>query len=213
MANTRSANGRDASGSDWLGNIRNSWTGRIRVVCLGWGSFIWCQKRLPVTGGSHKNGPNLPVEFARESRDKRITLVICEGYLPVRVLWTALDVATIDEAKLALAVREGVTERNIRHSIGYWSPAGGSGHPGSDVIGQWAATCGFAGVVWTALEPKIGDDYRVPAHDEAINYLNGLRGTVRKTADEYVRIAPRQILTPYRRGIEDALGWTPLGLL
>lgn len=182
-------------------------------VCLGWGSLIWCQKRLPVTGGWREDGPTLPVEFARESRDKRITLVICEGSLPVRVLWAVLDVATIDEARLALAVREGVTERNISYSIGYWTPFADSGHPGFDAIGQWAEPRGVAGVVWTALKPKIGDDYRVPAEVEVVNHLNGLVGTARDTAEEYVRLAPRQIQTPYRRRIEEALGWTPLGLL
>ena len=188
------------------------------IVCLGWGSLIWCQKRLPIAGTWQSDGPELPVEFARESRDKRITLVICKGRPVVKVLWAALDVQTLDEAKQALAVREGVEARNIQHSIGYWSPAGASSNPGTAAIGRWAAERPVQGVVWTTLKPGLklsrnAGDYGIPTQEEVLQHLSGLEGRERDAAEEYVRLAPRQIVTPYRKAIEDAFGWSASGQL
>lgn len=183
------------------------------IVCLGWGSLIWCQKRLPVEGSWQSDGPDLPVEFARESRDKRITLVICEGRPAVKTLWVALDVQTLNDAKHALAEREGIKLDDIRYSIGYWSLAGASNHPAAAEIGRWAAERGIEGVLWTALKPKIGNEYRLPTQEEVIRHLRELRGIERDTAEEYIRHAPRQIATPYRKAIEETFGWTASGLL
>lgn len=181
------------------------------IACLGWGSLIWCQKTLPVVGTWQADGPHLPLEFARESRDKRITLVICDGAPAVRTLWATLDVQTLENAKRELAAREGIRPANIKYSIGWWSPAGASEHHGASVIAQWASARDLQGVVWTALKPKLGDEYRIPKQDEVVQHLSGLQGTNRDIAEEYVRLAPRQIVTPYRTAIEAALGWTASG--
>ncbi|MCO5155926.1 MAG: hypothetical protein M9945_04090 [Aquamicrobium sp.] len=180
-------------------------------VCLGWGSLIWCQKTLPIAGAWQSDGPDLPIEFARESGDKRITLVVCDGAPVVKTLWGALAVQTLDAAKEALAVREGVKPANIRYSVGWWSPTGVSQHPGAEAIAEWAAGRHLQGVVWTALKPKLGSDYRVPTQDEVIKHLARLQGTERDVAEEYIRLTPRQITTPYRKAIENALGWTATG--
>jgi cytochrome c len=131
----------------------------------------------------------------------------------VQAIWAPLDVGTLDEAKQALAAREGIEDRNIRHSIGFWSPADVSNHHGSGAIGRWALERDFNGVVWTALKPKMGSDYRIPDQAEVVAHLTALSGNAQEVAKEYVQLAPRQITTPYRNAIEDALGWTPLGLL
>lgn len=183
------------------------------IVCIGWGSLIWCQKALPVLGQWRLDGPKLQVEFARESRDKRITLVVCDAAPAVMTLWAELNVADLEQAKRVLAAREGISEDNIRHGTGHWSPHGQSGHPEAQMIGEWAKANGAGAVVWTALKPKIGGDYRVPGVEEVIAHLDDLSGTVREAAEEYVRLAPRQIVTPYRTAIEEALGWTPRGLI
>jgi hypothetical protein len=131
----------------------------------------------------------------------------------VRTLWAALDVPSLEAAKQALAAREGISAANIRHSIGWWSPAGVSAHPGAPDITGWARERDIGGVVWTALKPKIADEYRVPTQEEVLSRLRALQGAERDVAEEYIRLAPRQIVTPYRTAIEDALGWTPSGLI
>ena len=75
------------------------------IACLGWGSLIWDPKGLPVDGGWYTDGPQLPVEFTRVSRDGRLTLVITEGAPPVAVLWSCLSVSSLDDAIQALAER------------------------------------------------------------------------------------------------------------
>lgn len=150
---------------------------------------------------------------SRESRDKRITLVIEENSPTVPTLWGTLAVNSLEQAKQALALREGISDRNIRNSIGYWSQAGSSDHPKSEIVRAWAAARGFDGAVWTALKPRIGQENRTPSVEEVVRHLNSLTGIELDVAGEYVRLAPRQIATPNRRAIERALGWLPAGLL
>jgi hypothetical protein len=84
------------------------------IVCIGWGSLIWCQKALPITGEWHSDGPNLAIEFARQSRDGRVTLVLCDGVPACRTLWAELAVSTLDKAKEALRQREGVKPEKMK---------------------------------------------------------------------------------------------------
>lgn len=183
----------------------------MAIACLGWGSLIWCQKALPVSGAWQPDGPVLPLELARESKDQRITLVITPGAPAIATLWALLAVETLDEAKAALAAREGISAANLARSVGAWSNGGADGV--ADTIGQWAASKGFAHVVWTALKPKIAGEYRIPSAAAVLAHLSALSGSDRDLAEEYVRMAPRQIATPYRAAIENALGWTPQGLV
>ncbi len=62
-----------------------------------------------------------------------------------------------------------------------------------------------------ALPPKFnGEDNLIASADEVLTYLSDLNGEVRERAEEYIRRTPLQIATPYRRDIEQQLGWTPL---
>ena len=184
----------------------------MTIVCLGWGSLIWCQKALPVRGAWCTDGPDLPLEFARQSRDKRITLVICKGVPETRTLWAELDVKTRNDAKVVLAVREGVKHVNINSSIGFWSSADNSGGIGATAIGLWATAQNFEGVVWTALKPRIAGVYRTPSQKEVIDHLRSLQDLDRDRAEEYIRFAPQQIQTQYRPAIEKEFSWKPKGL-
>jgi hypothetical protein len=98
------------------------------------------------------------------------------------------------------------------------SRAGALGHLGAAAIDQWATERGIEGVVWTNLKPglKLGrdrGDYRVPSQEDVIRYLSELEVSERDAAEEYVRLAPRQIMTPYRKAIADKFNWTASGLL
>ena len=76
------------------------------IACLGWGSLVWNHDEgLPVEGGWHTDGPQLPVEFTRVSSGERLTLVVTEGAPPVTILWAALAVSSLGDAMNALAKR------------------------------------------------------------------------------------------------------------
>ena len=179
------------------------------TVCLGWGSLIWFPGSLPTIGDWYTDGPELPVEFARQSGDGRITLVIEPKAERVPVLWTRLAVSSINAARRALADREGVCLSRYPRSIGYWSPEKASHqHRESVGIGAWANAKGVDAVVWTALKPRFNGAQITPTCEEVVGRLRSLKGPERTKAEEYVRKAPRQIRTAYREVIVFELGWT-----
>jgi len=180
----------------------------MKIACLGWGSLIWDIKELPIQRHWFEDGPFVPVEFARQSDDGRITLVILKDATPVRTLWAVMDCVELKDAIEALRVREGNTNSQ---NIGRWT-AGQSDQPEIQGLAQWAGARGIDGVVWTALPAKFnGNNQTIPTQDDVVAYLDELRGLERGKAEEYVRRAPRQIDTVYRRRIEAELGWTPSG--
>lgn len=181
----------------------------MRIACLGWGSLVWDSRDLRIVGGRNgwnDDGPLLPVEFARQSRGDRLTLVLVPDGPAVPTLWAEMLEDDIDAARLALASREGTTGTK---PIGVWPSE--AGYPHSDTIAAWASAKNLDAVVWTALEPKFENTKgRIPSADEVVTYLRGLvRDRTSACAEEYIRRAPRQIRTPYRAVIEEALGWTP----
>lgn len=180
------------------------------IACLGWGSLVWDTRELPTRSGWFASGPLAPVEFLRQSKDGRITLVIAEGVQPVRVLWALMDVTNIEDGRHALGAREQIPAKNHSKHVGAWQRADGAPPAAIPSLDQWAASWGVDGVVWTALPPKFDErvGYRATV-DEVSTYLAGLEGRKRELAEEYVRNAPRQIDTAYRRSVETALQWSP----
>lgn len=178
------------------------------IVSLGWGSLIWDHRDLPIDGEWRNDGPDLPVEFARQSRDGRVTLVVAEDCDPVPVFWTRLDVPSLDDARIALARREGISSTCLDVSVGFWSETSRSRHGDAPSIGVWAESIEASAVVWTALKPRFRDMSVKPSCDEVVAYLSGLTGEAQERAEEYVRRTPGQIRTLYRDAIERELGWT-----
>jgi len=177
------------------------------IACIGWGSLAWDPKELPVASTWRTDGPLLPVEFARQSNDGRLTLVLTPTAFLAPTLWVPLEVADMNAAVEALRIREGRTRRQW---IGRWSGAASEGDSITELISEWGQAVGLDGVVWTALPPKFnGEEGRVPTVLEAIDYLDSLKGTTRVWAEEYVRRTPPQVRTRYRITIEERLGWSP----
>jgi len=77
-------------------------------------------------------------------------------------------------------------------------------------IQDWCKKQKLDAVVWTGLTAKFRNRNQKPTEDQVIDYLHGTKGEARTKAEEYVRKAPTQIRTPYRKRIETELGWTPL---
>lgn len=173
------------------------------IACLGWGSLVWDPRELPIQRIWFADGPFLSVEFLRQSTDKRITLVLDSIASPVRSLWAVMDVDHLPTARDALRKREGCNEAYIAS----WS----RGDAAPAKIGkllEWSAAHGVDSVIWTSLPAKIGAVERRPSIEEVLCHLRGLRGDERDNAERYVRRAPTQIDTKYRRRIEAELGWT-----
>jgi hypothetical protein len=164
---------------------------------------------LPLSSAWHADGPLLPVEFCRQSRDEKITLVLTPGMPRVTTLWVTLAVEGVAPARQLLADREARPNKGKKEIAGFWSPAEAAGTCAEE-IGTWAQAHDLDGAVWTALGPKFhGVDGRVPTVGDVVAYLSALQGTQRKAAEDYVRHAQAQIRTSYRTAIENALGWRP----
>lgn len=189
------------------------------IACLGWGSLVWDPRELPVRGIWHQDGPFLPIEFARQSQDGRITLVIVrdEPVPLVRSLWALFSLNDLEEAKAALAAREGIKEVNIKDRIGAWKIGDKvGGNKIVSMIRQWAKSLQIDAVIWTNLPPqfevssKLQEGY-VPSKEEVVDYLlkKSTPHETRKNAERYIRMTPPQIDTEYRRYVECKLGWKP----
>ncbi len=182
----------------------------MKIAILGWGSLIWSSRSLQVREDRwHREGPFLPVEFARVSQDGRLTLVLYRDALEVQTLWGYFAFTDLKQAIENLRVREGAGSEGI----GFVSLADGS-HRCRVVprvlnrIRDWAKEKGFDAVVWTDLpsnfEERTGMGF---TEVHVIRYLKGLSGEDRNRAETYSRKAPKQIATRIRSRIETELGW------
>ena len=152
----------------------------MKIVCLGWGSLTWNCGNLPTKGNWHQGGPHLPIEFARQSEDGRITLVIIEGVPKNPTQWIELNASSVPEAIDQLAKRECTYAKNI----GYVEGEESSDHTASKTIADWAHENSFQAVIWTGLGPKFcGEDGRIPTEEDVIAYLRALKGKKRKKAE------------------------------
>ncbi|HOZ65592.1 MAG TPA: hypothetical protein PK497_14345 [Burkholderiaceae bacterium] len=177
------------------------------IACLGWGSLVWDPRELPIQQTWFEDGPLIRVEFARQSNDGRLTLVLEKTALPVRCLWAAMDTADLQVSREALRMREGIPSKNQLTHIGSWS----KNEPSPESIIElptWAASRNIQHVVWTALPAKFDAIERTPTSEEVVNYLDSLTGVKRSNAERYVRFTPKQIDTLFRRQIEATLHWS-----
>lgn len=177
----------------------------MKIACLGWGSLIWDPRELKVQRGWFEDGPLARVEFLRQSKDGRITLVLNDTSPPVRLLWALMDVDDLEVARESLMAREGIPSKSSKF-LGSWR---GGKEADSYGFSTWAEKHDLDAVIWTDLRPKFDNQERAPSEAEVVSYLKSLRGTTRDHAERYVRNAPAQIDTPIRRAIEAELGWTP----
>lgn len=84
----------------------------MNIACLGWGSLIWSPQSLRLrTEEWNTDGPKLPIEFARISTDRRVTLVLAENAKRLPVLWALMKSSKLCAAINDLATREGVRFR------------------------------------------------------------------------------------------------------
>lgn len=184
----------------------------MKIAILGWGSLIWQPKDLKFDAniGWKQNGPILPIEFARISKDGRLTLVITPNGTEVPTLYSVSSFDSLDLAVLNLAVREG----SGRKSIGYYDKSKDEFSPidfsFKENIKNWIQTTDFDAVIWTDLPEKLNLENVTKTEkdpDGRIDYLQKLKGSESALAEEYIRNTPKQITTKYRNQIIEVLDW------
>ena len=184
----------------------------MKIAILGWGSLIWQPKELEFDKEFYwqKDGPTLPIEFARISNDGRLTLVITEEGTSVQTLYIQSIHKELEAAVLNLAIREGSRSK----SIGSYNRIENKFSPESFEFKQniidWIANTNFDGVIWTNLSEKWekkNEDGETTIIDSTkrIEYLKSLKGNQRELAIEYIHKTPEQIKTKYRAKIEEEL--------
>jgi len=146
----------------------------MKIVYLGWGSLIWDESRkFEIDGNWQTDGPELPVEFARVSKDKRLTLVLCQGAQWVTVLWATSKTKDLREARCILKNRE----ETVLDKIEYISLENDENNCKIvpeilDTIKKWARTKKIDSVVWTGLPSNFKEKTGMGLNeDNAIKYL------------------------------------------
>lgn len=177
----------------------------MKIACLGWGSLIWDQQNLKVQHEWLKNGPQLPIEFTRHSSDDRITLIIDKEAKPITVLWALMESEKLDEALNSLIIREKVIRKDDIHSVRV-----------SDItddsiklnIIEWLKLNKIDAAIWTGLSYSKKTNNIRPTLSYIINHLSTIKDEEKKhEAEKYIRKAPEQIDTEFRRAIIKKLGW------
>jgi len=185
---------------------------KMKIAFLGWGSLIWSPGKLRITGLWKKDGPLLPVEFARISKDWRLTLVLYPDASNVQTLWAYADCEDLQEAIDNLANREQTSKNNI----GFVSIPDNRSQ--CNVVPEilpriklWAKQKELDAVVWTDLPSKFVEKTNMELNENnAVKYLLELKRMDCKAfqkAKEYIRRAPEQIETKFRKRIRQEFGW------
>jgi hypothetical protein len=177
----------------------------MRIAVIGWGSLIWDPRRLDERSRWHRNGPSLPVEFARKSRDGRLTLVLHSDANEQQTYWLLSGCDSLGNARENLRAREGTSTENI-HDV-----SRGQSNDAASIAGRiqrWLALRpDLDAAIWTGLPPT------PPFHSgkRAVEYLEQLRGETLTNARHYVVMTPPQIQTSVRAEMQRR-GWadTPL---
>ena len=180
----------------------------MKIAVLAWGSLVWDKCELAITGDWQTNGPVLPIEFSRVSRDGRLTLVIDpQNGVAVTTRFARSELANLNDAIANLRSREA---NPLVDRIGYlnlvsntereWSR---QNHPDAcDTIKAWAQVNNWQAVVWTALISNFESNGRPPfSVPAAVAYVNNLGDLEKSKAIEYVRRAPAEVDTPVRRAL------------
>ena len=182
----------------------------LKIAFLGWGSLVWNPKNLEINGKWEKDGPFLPIEFARVSNGERLTLVLYSGAAQVPALWAMANSNKLKDAVRNLACRECTPTDNI----GFIRTDGKKESKSNQrdlepKITEWSKQKGLDAVVWTDLTSNFKEKLKIDFNPKnAVDYLKKRKGQAYQNAQQYIRNAPKQIDTEARREIEKELSWT-----
>jgi hypothetical protein len=177
----------------------------MKIACLGWGSLVWDPRDLKIRSDWKPDGPLLPIEFARQSGDGRITLVICDTNKFSKVYWALMSNDNITDAIESLRAREGTSKTHIHH-VSQFEKVDNSNEI-KKIIHDWLIKNSLDSAIWTGLPPKFEGVERKPTCSEIIKYLKDLNSSSYDRAKEYIENTPIQIETEYKEKIGVELKW------
>jgi hypothetical protein len=207
----------------------------MTIAIIGWGSLIWRPGALQIESLWRRDGPSLPIEFARISGDGRLTLVIHQESAEVQTYWALSGCETLDGAIENLREREGTVMSRIHCQLSSGEVYRRDGirrnvsHGISGKVGTWlAGKPELNAAVWTGLlsnweERREGRTFSV---DDALLYVRELEEAVNigreeerrkaevvlKATCEYVRNTPAQVQTAVRRRLSSQQKWADAAL-
>jgi hypothetical protein len=186
----------------------------VNTAVIGWGSLIWCPGCLRTKTKWRSDGPRLPIEFARISRDGRLTLVIVPGSDEQPTYWALSEFGILEDAHQNLQKREDTGPEDVHYLTAGGQVAGGVPPPVVERLRDWlAAKPDIDAAIWTGLpsnwREKRGCEF---SPGDAVRYLNELESereraaTTYDRAREYVCNTPSHVQTLVRRAMQ-RLGW------
>ncbi|HTC48249.1 MAG TPA: hypothetical protein VK722_13065 [Candidatus Aquilonibacter sp.] len=191
-----------------------------RLAILGWGSLLWDPRGLKIKEPWNKDGPFLPIEFARTSGTQTpslqpyLSLVLYPMEEKVQTYWTLSLLTNLKDARENLRERENCPLDRIAYlpvrNGHVWSPV----NDVDKIISTWLCQKekDIDMVMWTNLSWKI--ESRVTfSQADAISWLASLHQKKHhQRAEEYVRKAPSQTDTPTRRELRQRFGWIDINI-
>lgn len=189
------------------------------TAIIAWGSLIWNPKNLDYDKkfGWVYDGPNLPIEFYRISKEGNLSLVITENGTFNKTFYTLSNSnLSFEEACENLRIREGKCHKK---NIGFYKAETDEFHSEDfkykEEIRNWSKEKKIKNIIWTDLphkwnyENENGETININPN-EKIEYLKKLSEEKKKIAEVYIRRTPLQIQTNFRKEIEAELNWTPI---
>ena len=178
----------------------------MRIAIIGWGSLIWLPDSLRISTKWRSDGPVLPLEFARISRDGRLTIVIHPDSPEVRTYWAISACETLEEARENLRQREGTVITHVAMARVKETDTAARSAAGIAILAWLKSQRDVEAAVWTALSSNWEDKRRRPfSPADAVRYLSELERDRHKAplpyerACEYIRNAPEQLQTEVRK--------------
>lgn len=188
----------------------------MAIAVIGWGSLLWRPRGLNLaTRRWHKDGPVIPLEFARRSSNgTRLTLAAGSHFgVPVKAYWALSGAPSLEDARENLKDREGTDSIGNIFAVDrdgrYW------GRNRDDAvrwaITNWLACTDMKAAVWTGLKANWPTDIEF-SFETVDAYIKKQRLIDRAGIQNYVRRAPNQIDTRIRDELEDQYTWTSIPL-
>lgn len=184
----------------------------MKIAIIAWGSLIWDPRTLKIKDRFKPTGPHLPLEFARISKDGRLTLAISKKYgTGCRTYVATSQFTNMEQAVENLWEREsgprnftpGWFKQNnhkFTETVSWY--VRGQKHPNElqyRIMKEWIQGTDYDAVIWTSLKVKFYEKTKkLFTPQEAVKYLKKLDPEARARAIEYIENAPPEMRTYVR---------------